>query len=289
MNILVTGSAGRIGRNIYIHLMREHQVTGVDLMPCSTADYVGDIRDKELIRSALKDVDVVVHAAALHAPHIGMRSEEEFNSINVDATEQLITLCIDQGISQFVFTSTTALYGYASTPKGKAGWITEKVKPQPKTIYHKTKIQAENRLESISKESGLPVSVLQISRCFPEPADMMAVYRLTRGIDARDVAAAHARAIEVRPQGFSRYIISGETSFDIDDTVQLYSNAGDVITKRAPELAHEFTARGWCLPSRLDRVYDSSLAQKELGWKPKYGYEGVLNMLDEGIAEVLPI
>lgn len=289
MNILVTGSAGRIGRNIYIHLMREHQVTGVDLTPCSTVDYVGDIRDKAFIRSALKGVDVVVHVAALHAPHIGVRSEGEFTSINVDATEQLITLGIEQGISQFVFTSTTALYGYASTPKGKAGWITEKVKPEPKTIYHKTKIQAENRLESISKEQNLPVSVLQISRCFPEPADMMAAYRLNRGIDARDVAAAHVLAIEVRPQGFSRYIISGVTPFGTDDCLKLYSNAGDVITKRAPKLAHEFAARGWCLPSQLDRVYDSSLAQNELGWKPKYGYEEVLNMLDEGIAEVLPI
>jgi UDP-glucose 4-epimerase len=42
------------------------------------------------------------------------------------------------------------------------------------------------------------------------------------------------------------------------------------------------------LPESIDRVYDSSLAQTELGWLPKYGFEDVVKMLDAGISEVLP-
>lgn len=52
-------------------LMRTHDVVGIDKIPCSTADYIGDIRDSEMVKQALAGVDVIVHAAALHAPHVG--------------------------------------------------------------------------------------------------------------------------------------------------------------------------------------------------------------------------
>jgi len=289
LKILITGTAGRVGRAIYINLMKEHQVVGIDKTPCSTADYVGDIRDTNLLNKALDGVDVIIHCAALHAPHIGLMPDSEFESINVKATHNLAIEGVKQGIKHFVFTSTTALYGFSSTPEGKAGWVNEKLIPQPKTIYHKTKIQAEKTLEHISKKYALPVTVLQMSRCFPEPADLMAVYRLSRGIDARDVASAHACAVSKRLSGFKRYIISGATVFNDTCCGTLYKNADVLLQKHAPNLVDNFNARGWLLPKRLDRVYDSSLAQKELNWRPKYGFESVLDMLDDESAEVLPV
>ena len=288
MKILVTGSAGRVGRAIYIKLMKTHKVVGIDKTPCSTVDYVGDIRDVGLLTEAVEGVDVIVHTAALHAPHVGLVSDQEFEDINIKATEQLALLAVKKGVKHFVFTSTTALYGFSSTPDGVAGWVNETVTPRPKTIYHKSKIQAEQILENISNLFNLPVTVLQMSRCFPEPANLMALYRLTRGIDARDVANAHACAIEKRLSGFRRYIISGKTPFNKTCCEQLYRNADDVVKEYAAKLAKDFADRTWHLPKSLDRVYDSSLAQLELGWQPKYGYESVLDMLDNDFAEVLP-
>lgn len=288
MKILVTGSAGRVGRAIYIKLMKTHKVVGIDKTPCSTVNYVGDIRDIGLLTEAVEGVDVIVHTAALHAPHVGLVSDHEFEDINIKATEQLALLAVKKGVKHFVFTSTTALYGFSSTPDGVAGWVNETVTPRPKTIYHKSKIQAEQILENISNLFNLPVTVLQMSRCFPEPANLMALYRLTRGIDARDVANAHACAIEKRLSGFKRYIISGKTPFNKTCCEQLYLNADDVVKEYAAKLAKDFADRTWHLPKSLDRVYDSSLAQLELGWQPKYGYESVLDMLDNDFAEVLP-
>ncbi|GIC75794.1 NAD(P)-dependent oxidoreductase [Moritella sp. F3] len=288
MKILVTGSAGRVGRAIYIKLMKIHKVVGIDITPCSTADYVGDIRDIGLLTEAAEGVDVIVHTAALHAPHVGLVSDVEFEDINIKATEQLALLAVKKGVKHFVFTSTTALYGFSSIPDGVAGWVNETVTPRPKTIYHKSKIEAEKILENISNLFNLPVTVLQMSRCFPEPANLMALYRLTRGIDARDVANAHACAIEKRLSGFKRYIISGKTPFNKACCEQLYLNCDDVVKEYAPKLAKDFAERTWHLPKSIDRVYDSSLAQVELGWQPKYGYESVLDMLDNDFAEVLP-
>ena len=78
--------------------MRTHQVVGFDKTPCSTADYIGDIRDKALIQQALEGVDVIIHTAALHAPHVGLLPNEDFQSINVDATEQLALVGIKMGV-----------------------------------------------------------------------------------------------------------------------------------------------------------------------------------------------
>lgn len=289
MRILVTGSAGRVGRAIYIKLMRTHDVVGIDKTPCSTADYVGDIRDSAMMDGILENIDVIIHTAALHAPHVGLVPDSEFQSINVDATEKLALAGVKAGIKHFIFTSTTALYGYASTPKSIAGWVDEEVIPQPKSIYHKSKIAAEIKLEEISNLFQLPVTVLQMSRCFPEPADLMAVFRLTRGIDARDVANAHLCAVEKRLSGFNRFIISGATPFHLSDCEALYTDAGAVIKRKYPEIALAFKQRNWQLPQSLDRVYDSLSAREKLGWLPIHGFESVLEMLDTETAEVLPI
>ena len=289
MRIVVTGSAGRVGRAMYIKLMRTHDVVGIDKTPCSTADYIGDICDNALIDGILENIDVIVHTAALHAPHVGLVPDSEFQSINVDATEKLALAGVQAGVKHFIFTSTTALYGYASTPKGIAGWVNEEVTPQPKSIYHKSKIAAEAKLEEISNLFQLPVTVLQMSRCFPEPADLMAVFRLTRGIDARDVANAHLCAVESRLSGFNRFIISGATPFHFSDCEALYTEAGAVIKSKCPEIALAFKQRNWQLPQSLDRVYDSSSACEKLGWLPIHGFESVLEMLDTETAEVLPI
>ncbi len=289
MKILITGTAGRVGRAIYITLMKRHEVVGIDRTPCSTADFVGDIRDSALLTKALEGVEVIIHTAALHAPHVGLVSDTEFEEVNINATEQLALLGVKKGVKHFVFTSTTALYGFASTPKRTAGWVDETITPKPKTIYHRSKIKAEQILENISTVFNLPITVLQMSRCFPESADLMAVYRLTRGVDARDVARAHALAVAKRLSGFRRYIISGQTPFNKVCCEQLFQNASDVIQEYAPNLFEDFAKRGWLLPQLIDRVYDSSLAQQELGWYSKYGYESVLSLLDNEISEVLPV
>ncbi|WP_228550783.1 hypothetical protein [Endozoicomonas sp. OPT23] len=117
----------------------------------------------------------------------------------------------------------------------------------------------------------------------------MAVFRLTRGIDSRDVANAHLCAVEKRLSGYNRFIISGETPFKRLDCDALCNDAKSALTQRCPEIVSAFRRRGWQLPASLDRVHDSSLAHKKLGWLPKHGFESVLEMLDTETAEVLPV
>lgn len=288
MKILVTGSSGRVGRAICVRLCRDHEVMGLDRMPSSTADVVGDVADVALLRNALRGVDAVVHTAALHAPQVGIAQDAEFENVNVRATRALAGLAAASGVRRFVFTSTTALYGTAAKPNLRAGWVDEELPPQPETIYHRSKLAAEAILEAASCEGGLAVTVLRMSRCFPEPAPLMAAYRLHRGIDARDVADAHALALEAALPGFRRFVISGATPFRPEDSDELLRDAPAVLRRRAPELVEAFARRGWNLPDSIDRVYSPALAIQELGWRPRHGFTEVLKLLDEQSSEVLP-
>jgi UDP-glucose 4-epimerase len=289
MKVLVTGSAGRVGRAIVERLRSGGDtVVALDVKPGPHADLVADVADREAMRRAVEGKDAVVHVAALHAPHVGIRGDADFQAINVDATAMLVELARTAGIQRFVFTSTTALYGSAAGAGGIATWVDEGTDPAPRTIYHRTKIAAEKALEEAAGKGGLALTILRMSRCFPESASWMAACRLHRGVDARDVAEAHALALESGQPGVRRYVISGATPFRREDARALMSHAPLVIARREPALAAAFARRGWELPAAIDRVYDPALARRELGWTPRYGFEEVLAQLDAGSPEVLP-
>ncbi len=288
MRIVVTGSAGRVGRAIHIRLSSTHDVVGIDTTPSSTTDLVGDFADPALLAQALRGADAVVHTAALHAPHVPHASEAVFRRINVDGTRRLLDAAAAAGVARLVFTSTTALYGSAATPAGRAGWVDESLEPEPQTIYHRTKREAECLLEQAAAQGGPSLRVLRMSRCFPEPVQVMAVFRLHRGIDVRDVASAHAAAIHHAGPAAARFVISSATPFQRGDVGALYDDAPSVIARRAPALVARFEERGWPLPASIDRVYAPTAALATLGWQPRFGFGEVVAQYDAGVPEVLP-
>lgn len=286
--IVITGSSGRIGRALHWKLCGNFHVTGIDITPTSATSKIVDIRNYDQLLRSFEGVDTIFHTAALHAPHVGIASEKDFYDINVNATENICKAAIESGVSQVVFTSTTALFGYANFGKDKAVWIDEQTKPEPKTIYHKTKLEAEQLLKEYANKN-LEISVIRMSRCFPEPVQMMAVYRLHRGIDYRDVAEAHILAAQLKKdKHFDIYIISGNTPFLKSDCRMLFENPEVVIRERQPWLAQEFDKRGWKFPKSIDRVYDSSYAQQKLNWRPERDAFDVIKQFDNDDFETLP-
>lgn len=287
MKIAITGISGRIGRAIHFSLCRNNKITGIDRSVSSVTTHLGDIENYELLSKVFKGADAVVHTAALHAPHVGIHEDNEFYRINVKGTESVVRAAVACGVKALVFTSTTALYGFASRHPNEATWVHEQTKPDPKSIYHRTKLEAEQFLEAKANQN-LKVTTLRMSRCFPEPAPIMAMYRLHRGIDARDVAEAHRLALVESDEDYRMFVVSGTTPFLKVDCKSLKQSPESVLRERCPKICETFESRGWPLPESIDRVYDSSKAQEDLNWRPAYGFEEVVNLLDNQIAEVLP-
>ena len=273
MRILVTGAAGLVGSGVAARLARDHDVIGLDLEPGAAVSIVGDCMNVAEWRQKVGAVDAIVHTAALHAPHVGQRSDTDFRRVNVEATSRLLDFALDAGASHFVLTSTTSLYGRALEPDGSAVWVDESLEAQPRDIYDETKLEAERLVASA--DGAMTVTSLRMSRCFPEAPELMAGYRLYRGIDRRDVAEAHALALD-RNGPPATYVISAATPFEPADCGELFDDAPAVIERRCPGLAQSLAAMGWQLPRSIDRVYDSGLAQRELGFIPHHGIESCL-------------
>jgi len=195
MKILITGSSGRVGSAIAKSLSQTHQLIGIDKIAGPQTSHVMDLLSSH-VKPIANSVDVIIHCAALHAPHVGKYSEQSFWDANVGTTQRLLNFSSKD--TQFILTSTTSVFGDAMDDTEKAIWIDESVTPQPRDIYDVTKLAAEELLYDECDNSGNGERngvVLRISRCFPEREDLMAIYRTYRGVDLRDVAQAHEQSL----------------------------------------------------------------------------------------------
>lgn len=295
MRILITGSAGHLGEALMRTLRATRdQPLGIDIKPSAFTDQVGSVTDRNFVRQCLPGIEAVVHAATLHKPHIATHSRQDFIDTNISGTLTLLEEALAAGVSRFVYTSTTSVFGHALVPApGKpAAWITEEVTPVPKNIYGVTKLAAENLCELLHRSRGLPCLVLRTSRFFPEDDDdRMARQRfdsdnlkvneiLFRRADLADIVSAHLLAIhKAADLGFERLIISATTPFSPEDLAMLRTDAAAVVAAHFPQYQREYARRGWTMVPTIDRVYANDRARARLGWAPRHDFRTILERL----------
>jgi UDP-glucose 4-epimerase len=280
MRILVTGSSGQLGAEVARQFAPEHEVIGLDVRPGEWTTVVGDVADADLIASLMRGVDVVIHIASLHAPHVGQRSLQDFIDTNITGTLRLLEAASAAGVRRFVYTSTTSVYGYSLVPDGQAAiWVTEDLTPHPRDIYDITKLAAEELCRLFARDRNLPTICLRVSRFFEQASDLMAAYRLYRGADVRDIAAAHVLAARNQDIAFDIFTISARSPFQREDTAELLTNAPAVIRRYYPDAEEVFRAQGWTLPASIDRVYVTEKAERLLGYAPQHNFAELLDEL----------
>jgi len=298
MKILVTGSSGHLGEALMRTLPAlGHDAVGVDIVRSPFTHVTGSIADRAVVDACMRGVDVVLHAATLHKPHVATHSRQDFVDTNVTGTLNLLEASVTHKVRAFIFTSTTSTFGDALTPPAgsPAAWITEDVVPIPKNIYGATKTAAEDLCKLFHRNQGLPCLVLRTSRFFPEGDDVpekAAAYDdsnlkvneyLYRRVDTEDVVSAHLLAMErAAPLGFEKFIITATSPFTRDDLAALGTDAPAVLARRVPQYAAVYAARGWKMLPTLDRVYVNDKARRLLGWQPKFDFARVLASVAAG-------
>lgn len=300
MKILVTGSAGHLGEAL-VRTLRPlgHQVLGVDLLASPYTDRVGSIADRSFVHGCMRGVEVVLHAATLHKPHVVTHSRQQFLDTNVSGTLNLLEEAVLAKVHSFIFTSTTSVFGRAlcPAPDQPAAWITEAVVPVPRNIYGVTKAAAEDLCELFHRDHRLPVLVLRTSRFFAEEDDHKATREaysddnakanefLYRRVELEDAVSAHLCAIERAPAlGFGRYIVSATTPFAAEDLLGLQQDAPAVVQRYFPRFGSLYRRLGWKMFPRIDRVYVNARARRDLLWTPRHDFAGVLERLSSGSA-----
>jgi UDP-glucose 4-epimerase len=296
MRLLLTGASGWLGRFLAPRLRAAgHVVIGLDVAPGADTDIIGSVADRAVVDRALADhaVQAVIHAGALHKPDIARYPAQAFIDVNVTGTLNLLRAAAEAGHDRFLFTSTTSLM-ITQAIRAEAGpaaiWLDETTGPlEPRNIYGVTKLAAEGLCRFYAREHGLACVVLRTGRFFPEDDDthrdlsgenMKANEFLHRRLTVEDAAEAHVMALARAPAiGFGIFVVAAPSPFAPSDAVALTQDAAAVIARYFPDAPALYAARGWRLPERIGRVYDSAQAMRVLGFRCGTDFGRVLEAL----------
>lgn len=176
MKILVTGGAGYIGSTLVpILLSSGHQVRALDNLTHGGKSllgvwpdlnfefYEGDIRNEEHVRSALKDIEAVIHLAAIVGDPACARQPEVARATNFDASIQLFNLSKELGVKKFVFASTCSNYGKM---KNGSEYVDENSELSPVSLYAETKVAVERYILDPTNSGSLSPTVLRFATAY---------------------------------------------------------------------------------------------------------------------------
>lgn len=171
--VLVTGADGFIGSHLTHRLVdegaevralcvynSEGSLGWLEDLPPDVLDAVdtrlGDVRDAELVRDLVAEIDVVLHLAALIAIPYSYQAPRSFVETNVVGTLNVLEAARAHGVRRVVHTSTSEVYG---TPRTTP--ITEEHPLQGQSPYSASKIGADKLTEAYARSFDVPVVVLR--------------------------------------------------------------------------------------------------------------------------------
>ena len=184
--VLVTGGAGFIGSHIIDLLIDEGctEIVALDNMvrgrPENLADALargpvrlleGDIRDRRLLAELVANTDLVFHQAALRITQCAEQPREALE-VMVNATYDLLELCVKYKVEKVIAASSASVYGMADHFP-----ITESHPPyNNRTLYGAAKVFNEGLLRSFHEMYGLDYVALRYFNVYGLRMDIFGVY-----------------------------------------------------------------------------------------------------------------
>ncbi|MCK5023166.1 MAG: SDR family oxidoreductase [Candidatus Aenigmarchaeota archaeon] len=157
MNILVTGGLGHIGSKLIVELSKRKDVSKIVILDnlhtqryCSLMNLPdnvkyrfieGDVINENDLKNAIRNVDIIIHLAAITNAPETMKFPELTKKVNYDSVKMMLEIAKKEGVKKFFFPSTTSVYGHAQ------GMIDESyTKCKPLTPYAEYKLKAEQEV-----------------------------------------------------------------------------------------------------------------------------------------------
>ncbi len=171
--VLLTGADGFIGSHLAEALLNEgchlrafvyynsfNTWGWLDTLPKEQLDRIeifsGDIRDPNGVRTAMKDIDIVFHLAALIAIPYSYHSPDSYIDTNIKGTLNIVQAAKDLNVSRVLVTSTSEVYGTAQFVP-----ITELHPKQPQSPYSASKIGADCIADSFYRSFNSPITIVR--------------------------------------------------------------------------------------------------------------------------------
>jgi nucleoside-diphosphate-sugar epimerase len=182
---LVTGAAGFIGSHLTERLLALGEpVRAFDNLSSGKRDNLatceghsgfefceGDLRDLETVRRAMKDIEVVLHQAAIPSVPRSVADPLSAHETNATGTLNLLIAARDAGVKKFIYASSSSIYG----PKSELPQR-ETMPPDPASPYALTKFAGERYCQLFSQFYGLPTLSLRYFNVFGPRQDPQSEY-----------------------------------------------------------------------------------------------------------------
>ena len=306
--ILITGGAGFIGSNLVHFLQRQSmslsqdiQITVLDALTyagsLSNLDDIpnpkifkfvhGDVRDWEIVKTLVSAHDVIYHLAAESHVDRSINSPGVFVETNVQGTLNMLEAC-RQFSKRLVLVSTDEVYGSLSE-----GFATEEFPLMPSSPYSASKASADLLAMAYHKTYGINVVITRCTnnygpRQFPEkliPQSIIKIFQNKKipiygtGLNVRDwihvddhclgLSLAMEKGKSGKIYNFGNVDVLTNLEV-IDLLLSSLSASKELIEFVEDRLGHDFRY-----------AVDSSLAARELGWKPVHSFaESIIAVVD---------
>jgi NAD dependent epimerase/dehydratase len=297
--ILVTGAAGFIGSHLVEKLVQKgckvrafvrynssSSWGWLENSPCKDSIEViaGDIRDGDIVRHAMRDVDTVFHLAALIGIPYSYVSPEAYVETNVKGSLNIFQAAKDVGVKRIIHTSTSEIYGTAEFVP-----IHEKHPVNPQSPYAASKSAADSFALSFYRSFDLPVVVIRPFNTYGPRQSARAIIPTiitqilngsrkiklgaltpTRDLTfVEDTVAGFMAAGEARSCAGEIINLGNNNEISIGDLANLIARVMDVKITIEEDVKRKRPAK-----SEVDRLLaDNSKAKKLLKWSPKNDLE----------------
>lgn len=143
MKVVITGANSYIGEHIQSYT--------------ESVDPQAEVFQLDVIEDTWREYDftgcdAVVHVAAIVHRKDGV-TREEYQRVNVELTEEIAKKAKAQGVGQFIFLSSMAVYGVEKSLSKKKSLISRQTELKPTSLYGESKYLAEQRLTELESES----------------------------------------------------------------------------------------------------------------------------------------
>ena len=241
MNVLVTGASGFIGSFLTEELIKQGHTVYALVMSKDPLRWIadlnvkcifGDLRKPDVLKNILTKIDYIYHLAGITKAV----KKKDFYEVNFNGTRNLVDTVLKSGanVKRFVYVSSQSAAG----PSRSLEPVTEKDPPQPISEYGKSKLAAENYLNSVKKE--LPLTIIRPASVYgPRDQDILQFFKTVKWgiiprlgyserylslIHVRDLVNGIIRASSLKKTLGQTYFLANPRPYSWDDVAKTILN-----------------------------------------------------------------